>query len=273
MSPNRHVALLALTLFALPLGSKAQQTATTSTQSPPQRDPAAVSVITKAIQVLGGAASGSQVQTIQTSGAIASVSGSSQTPGTFVWKDQITASGFEFRSEFQSVAGTVVLLSGHGKPAQTLGATTQTLPSHVGEAVLPFHLPPILLAAELSNPNYSLTVVGQATVNGQPAIRLHFSIDTDDLRKAISPHDWYFDSQSGLPLRVEYRVPSTGNALNFRRIAAEFGDFRKVGALLLPFKITISNDGSPQNVITIASILLNPNVPPADFDLPAGGTQ
>jgi hypothetical protein len=63
---------------------------------------------------------------------------------------------------------------------------------------------------------------------------------------------------AGLPLRVEYEASR-------RHIVIEFGDRRKVGALLLPHAINTTLDGQPLEALRISEIVINPALTKADF--------
>ena len=51
-------------------------------------------------------------------------------------------------------------------------------------------------------------------VNSVAAIHIQSALVADPVTSAVSVQDWYFDPNSGLPLRVDYRVVNSGNLLN-----------------------------------------------------------
>jgi hypothetical protein len=62
----------------------------------------------------------------------------------------------------------------------------------------------------------------------------------------------------GIPMRVEYEA-------NRRKVASDFADRRRVGALLLPHLITTTLDGLPLEELRISGIVINAPLTPADF--------
>ena len=153
------------------------------------------------------------------------------------------------------------------------GTHVKRFTPHVAQAELPFHLPAIVLATEFANANYNIIFVGPSTVHGQPAIQVRLSIETDMVKKTLGVQEWFFDPSSGLPLRVQYRLPDTFDAREFMKAALDFSNFQTVQGLVVPFTMTAHEQGSPRTIATISSLILNPRVSPGDFDLPAGGVQ
>jgi hypothetical protein len=236
-----------------------------------QRDPQAVAVIQQAFAAMGGQAAIAQIQTVLAQGAIGPTQGSDIRGGNFTWKDQFSPQGHEFRSEFQSGGQTEVFASGHGTPGWMHHGHVKTFTPHVANAELPIHLPAVILATRLANPNYSMTLAGQTQLNGQPAIRVHFTIDSDIVQETLGVEDWFFDPASGLPLRIEYRVPDTFDALKFVPAAAEYSNFQTVQGVAVPFRIIGYEDGSPRSIVTVSSVTINSQIVSSDFDLAGGG--
>ncbi|NDQ55761.1 MAG: hypothetical protein GZ088_01660 [Acidipila sp.] len=215
----------------------------------------------------------SHVQSAIAQGTIAPAINSPDPAGSFTWEDQFSSQGHEFRNTFQTGGVTHVFASGHGSPGFMSNGKVKRFTPHVALAELPFHLPAILLAMELANTNYNITLVGPASVNGQPAIQVHLTIDTDPLNSTLGVQEWFFDPVSGLPLRVEYRLPDTFDAREFMKAALDFSNFQIVQGLVVPFTMTAYERGTPRTIATISSLTLNPSVSPGDFDLPTGGVQ
>ena len=268
MNHYRSVLSLALVaIFSFP--SAAQQVSPIVTQ----RDPEALSVIQKAIAAMGGPAAVAQVQSVVAQGTMAAAPDADAPTGNFTWEDQITLSGHEFNDTFQSGSGTQHFLSGHGSPGLVTNTGVRKFKPHVGNFRVPVHLPAVVLTSLLANPNCNIGLATQATLNGQTVVQIHLHIDTDMLQKSLSVQDWYFDPATGLPLRMEYRVPDANLPDKFAIADADFSDFRVVQGLAIPFEILVTEDGSLRNILTLSSVAINPAVSTADFDLPSGGAQ
>jgi hypothetical protein len=89
----------------------------------------------------------------------------------------------------------------------------------------------------------------------------------------VTPQDWYFDLSSGLPLRVEFRIPANENAADLTKGSYEFSDFRLANGILTPFQVSFSQDRLPLRVISFESVTFNVGVPPSVFDVPKGVGQ
>ena len=185
---------------------------------PPNRDAEAVALVQKAIQAMGGASTVALVRSDLVRGTVAQSAGSSATARTFQWEDDFTGAGYEFRNQFHEADGTVrVFGSGHGKPWVVDGAAVKSLPPQVGYASTPYQVPSIVLSRELSSSAASMTLVGTTTVNGRSALQVHVANNSGVTETMLSPRDWYFDSTSGLPIRLTYRVPEAGSQIPSRQ--------------------------------------------------------
>lgn len=234
-----------------------------------QRDPQALAVLQNSIAAMGGAAAVIQVTDTLVAGSVAPTSGNSAKGGTFTWK---TAAA-EYRYDFQLTSATQTFVSGHGHPASIHNGTVTALSSQLDFINPPFHLPALVLTGILANQQYSVTSSGKTTLNGAPAIKVRISLNTDMLSAVVSPQDWYFDATSGIPLRVEHRLPDTRRPENYVVAAEEFADFRSVSGLLLPFKITSYEEGAVVAVETVTAASFNKGLSPVDFDAPSGVAQ
>jgi len=51
----------------------------------------------------------------------------------------------------------------------------------------------------------------------------------------------------------------------------EFGDFRQINGVLVPFAITTYEDGIAVSLLSVDSVQFNVGVAPSEFDLLGGG--
>ena len=258
---------LLLTITALVPG--AAQTTDTSAPLTTVRDPQALSVIQQAVIALGGFAVPAQITDATVTGTIQPADGGHLKAGTFVWMDAPP----EFRYEIRTVDATRVFASGHGFPANQVGARARPLLQHMATATLPFHLPALVLARELQDARYSVLLVGSVVVNGALAAHVRISLNTDSVSAAVTPQDWYFDSSSGLPIRVEHRLPDNHHANDCAVEAEDFSNFQTVKGLQVPFHMTIYEDGVLQGAATVGSVNFNTGLSSSEFDLAVGGAQ
>ncbi|MHB8652642.1 MAG: hypothetical protein ACYDA9_02055 [Terriglobia bacterium] len=254
--------IVVVTLLPLFLGTSQAQTV-------PQRDPAAVAIVQNAVSAMGGGAAVAAVTDATVNGTITSTPGSSTKSGTLLLIDAPP----EFRTEVQTDAGTSLFVSGHGQPASQRHGVVSSLMPHLALANPPFHLPAVLLLRELNNSQYSIKAEGRVTVGNTVAEKVHISLDTDSVTSLVTPQDWYFDSRTGLPLRVEHRLPDNLRPEIFTPAAEEFSDFRQVAGILVPFRMVAYEDGAQIAVIGVSTVTFNSGVTPGSFDLTTGGAQ
>ena len=147
------------------------------------------------------------------------------------------------------------------------------VPYFVAQANLPYELPALVLLNELSNPNYTLSYVGTATINGNPAIHIHTCDDTDLVSYFVTPQEWYFDARSGLPVLVQYGLPKPRNMQTSWPVSTSYANYQVVNGILVPYQLTM-NVGPVVEVATVSSVAFNRGLPSTQFQAPpAGGAQ
>ena len=271
MRPRVAVSfLLCLCICHLPVS--AQQIATPVGQTP-QRDPQAIALFQQSIAAMGSNVAATQVQTVVAQGSLVSAPGSNAPTGTFTWEDQFGPSGHEFASTVQSGSTTQKFVSGHGSPGFISPSGVHNLKPYVANSRLPVHLPVMVLAGLLANSSCNISSIVRTSLSGSPALQIKVHSDTDFITQITSVQTWYFDPITGLPLRIEYRVPDNSMPHKFAVFTADFSDFRTVQGLAVPFKIAIAEDGTPESIITLSSVAINSPISTADFDLPTGGVN
>ncbi|PYU28563.1 MAG: hypothetical protein DMG32_02285 [Acidobacteria bacterium] len=243
--------------------------AAAAAQRPPQRDPQALLIIQKSLAAMGGAAAAAGVTDTDITGSLKPSSGSFVEAGTFRWQ----TAGSEFRYEKRAGSSIQVLVSGHGHPANIRNGTVTPLSLHTALANPPLHLPALILADVLANQGYSVTLLGKTTVNGVAAIKVHISLDTDLVRALVTPQDWYFNATTGLPSRVEHRLPDNAHPQTYANGAEEFSNFQLISGVLVPFTIVAYEEGVQVAGATVNSIKFNQGINPSEFDAPQGGAQ
>jgi hypothetical protein len=239
---------------------------TTSAAQNPERDSSAISTLQSAITALGGSNVIAGIQDCILTGSILNQNG---TNTKFTW----TTSGSEFRIETTARnGGTNVFVSGHGSPAWIMNGNTSALNYYMARANLPFYLPPYVLLQELQNPIYTLRYIGAVQVNGTSVIQIHISDDSDPVGTLVTPQEWYFDSVSFLPVRVQVREPANESAANYGTATYDMSQFVPVNGVMVPYKISYSND-TTNEVLSIGTVTFNSGVSQSIFDPPQRGTR
>jgi hypothetical protein len=255
-------------LALFPVSLAAQSVATST--GVPVRDANAVAAVQRAVVALGGAAN-SQVHNAVVQGTIHDLSTDPKGTGTFIWKDHWGGKRASCRRESYQGGSTAVFASDdNGKPSRSDDGNAKTLPAYVSYSCVAFHLPGVLLSAELVDANYGFRYVGSAKVNGAPAIHVRSAWETNPFTAILTTQDWYFDPNSGLPLRVEYMVADTRNPNYRSTVSIDFGDFRNISGIVIPFQLNGHGVAGDTGIATITDVQLNPGVNASDFNLAAG---
>lgn len=264
------VALLYLFLLTVSLSVFAQQPVT------PQRDPAALATITRALTAMslqsnGTLPSGTMISAVQLIGSVNPTPGSPDVAGTFTSTVEVTATGYEVRNEFQSNSGSSVFVSGHGTPGFSFGPHLRKMGGHVTMITAPSQFPMLELINAVVNPAYQVTQASALQIGAVSALHIHVSNETDFVTHAVTPQDWYFDPTTGQPLRWQFLVPDTFNAGRSIWVGSkDFANYQVMSGLLLPTQITYSRDGQPASITTVTSVQFNGPITSSLFDLPQG---
>lgn len=238
-----------------------------SLPTPAKKDPVALNYIQAALTAMGGSAAVAQVQDSVISGTITPTTGSWVQPASFIWK----TSGSEFRTEISRSSGDQIFVSGHGKPAVSRNGTVANLYYHVSMVADPFQLPALVLASKLADPQVSIFSVGSTSLAGKAVFKVQTSSSRNAAQTAITQQIWYFDTSTGLPLRVEYRIPAAENMEQWTDAATDYSAYQQIEGLLVPFQMTYSEDGSPLETLSVSQVNFNVGSQPSEFDLQAGG--
>jgi hypothetical protein len=224
----------------------------------------------QSITAMGGAVSTSQPNGVIAKGTLTAATGGIS--GPILWENL----GAEFRYELPGPTGSIAFVSGHGRPAIVDGNKITGKIGHLAMVAFPAHLPATVLASELSNPNIRLDATQQATVGKTPAFKVSITDETDELSAQICKQDWYFDSVTMLPVRVDYLATEIKNALNTVNMTVMLSDYRVVSGVAIPFHIATFFDEQQITDVTLDTVQLNASVPAVDFDAPSsnpGGVQ
>lgn len=265
-----RVARLVLSILLI-LSCSPRLNSQQSATSPP-RDSQAVAAVQKAIAALGATAL-SQIRDASVQGTVQLLPASANRSLSVVWEDAWGNGAPSFRRESHVGGSVSVLVSGNGQPVDSQGGVATKVPQHVAFSCAAVHLPGIILAAQLNNPAYSFKFVETTALNGQPAIHIESALTADPVTSAVSLQDWYFDTSSGLPLRVDYRIVTSADPLNPGIASMQFANFQSVSGILVPFRLTETGLAGEQDVVTITSVTFNSGLSPSEFLPPTGGAQ
>lgn len=237
--------------------------------APPVRDAKAEALVQSAITAMGGAGPIGQIQNWQVQAQVIDTANSGKFSGTVLWQQ----AGLEFRMQSSTASGTSAIVTGHGKPAAIVNGTAKALGGHVTRALFVPVLLGALLLQEFQNPNYSIESSGTSTVNSQSVVIVTIACRTSQTDAMVTPQTWYFSTSSGLPVRVEYRIPSAGGPRLYVAAAHDFSNYQNVSGVLYPFQITSYRLGKQARLTTVQSVNVNTQIAATTFDAPTGGAQ
>jgi len=137
---------------------------------------------------------------------------------------------------------------------------TQDLPASQKQDILgEMKRDPLSVAQHADDPKYAFTAGGSEKVGEVEASVLDVTADGAELR-------WFVDPQSGRILRATWQT--TGPSGPGERVV-EYGDWKTVEGLTLPFKETRTLGGEKEGSVDVKEIEVNPPVDPKLFEKPA----
>jgi hypothetical protein len=236
-------------------------------QSPAQatvpRDAQAVAILQQAITAMGTVPSDSTA-----TGTVAITEGSTSQTGTI----QVLTLGTNATSETITLPTDqriVVYSNGDAKETSGGQSANPTLQLIVTDQCADFPLP--FLSSLLANADESLHYVGQETLGGESVQHLQ-TWNTFASKPAIlqplspfSTRDLWFDSTSGLLVKMAYTRRAGGGAVPGAPVTISYGNYQNVSGVLYPFQINKSFNGTPWQTITIQNVSLNTGLTSAQF--------
>ena len=249
---------LALLLLSAPLLS--QQPSPTV-----QRDPAAISLIQKSVAAMATNVPADSSAT----GTITIVEGSTTQNGTI----QILTRGTNQTAEQITLPDTqraVVYSNGDAKEVSGTQSTIPPLELIVTDQSPDFPLP--LLVSLLNNPDEAYVYIGQESLNGTTVQHIQVwntfaSVPRLQQLAPFSTKDIWLDSTSALPLRIAYTRRAGSGAVPSFPVEVFFSNYSNLNAVLYPFQIKKSYNGTPWQTITIQSVSFNTGLTDAQFQV------
>jgi hypothetical protein len=254
--------LLAVPVFALPRPGRGQQTATTSSQPPPQRDPQALAVLQVATAAMGR----SMPADSTASGTVTTVAGSLTESGSATI---LTRGTNQTSEQIQTLHGFTAVYS-NGQASQIVNSVHTTLSSELASSNQSGAFPLALLAGVVNNQDSCYLYVGLESLNGANAHHLQFwnSFGSQPKFQFLAPFtrtDIWIDSVSGLPQRIS-QMQKAGRGSEPRiQLDTYYSNYQNVNGVLYPFSIQKSINGSPWLNITVTSVAFNTGLTDANF--------
>jgi hypothetical protein len=153
-------------------------------------------------------------------------------------------------------------VSGPGKIQNEQDGKSRPLKAHQVAAYVPTYLPGQLMLKALTDTKWSVVLVGNETYDDTSCFHVRLADERTVLSSAVSVQDWWIDASSGIPLKLETRIPDEHNALVFEIQTTRYMKWRQSSLGLVP--VELRNCGEGHCGVTFQAI---------DFEVVAGGAQ
>jgi len=252
---HRRLPLLLSALIALVGITSAQQ----SQPVVAQRDPQAISLITKSLAAMGLPASPALETLAQ--GTLTDNTGQPN-PITFE-----TAGLDRVR---QNVGSDFSFVSNAGNGFLMLQGVRHSLTFWTTKYQRPGHLPGLSLIADYLSSNFQAQYVGLESVNGSPAHHLRISMLPLDstpvqIEDLVSEFHVWIDQNSLLVVKTRTFDFSPETPQNRTPVDTLFGNYQQQGGVLVPFHLVRYIAGQKDSDIVFTSISLTASNPDSDF--------
>ncbi len=260
----RILSLFAALILSFP-NVAASQHASSPTAPSPQRDPQALTILNQALTAMASSVPADSSAT----GTVTIVEGSSTQNGTI----QILTRGTAQTAEtITSSAGqrAIIYSKDDAKEINAGQSVNPPLELIVTDQSPDFPLP--LLLSLLNNADEAIRYIGQEALNGESVQRIQVwnTFASKPRLRELAPFsakNIWFDTSSGLPLKIAYTRRAAGGAAPSFPVEVVFSNYRNVSGTLYPFQITKSFNGTPWQTITIQSVSFNSGLTDVQFQV------
>lgn len=231
-----------------------------------QRDERGVAAITRALDAMGGLTVFSALKDTKTEASCTRVSNTKSDTHNVRW----VTSGDYFRYDGGDADQRGMVNGPHGS-SRTINGKTIAVSDRSLQAAKPFYLPGLLLFRALQHPENEIDMLENTTVDGVSAVHLRVA-DTKSVDDSLGQpeEEWFFDPQTGLPLRFTFVTPALNSLRMSVSTTVQYSGFKSVQGVAIPGTMLRWFEGGPKTTCTINSFSFNQRTEPSTF-LPDGG--
>jgi hypothetical protein len=256
---------LALTfcLLLIPFSARSQQTAIQS--------PQAVTLATQAMAALTGTI---QVNDITLTGTATRTAGSDIESGNINLKALgIYASRMDLSLSNGTRSEIFSLSSGAPQGSWIwLDGTVHPMASHNCMSGIVWFFPALSILSQTSNPNISITYIGQSTINGGAAEHLRVVLKSTSLSASdnqllgyLSTTDVYLNASSYLPVALAFNMHPDNDENTNIPVEIDFSNYQVVNGVQVPFRIQKFMNGTLFLDVTIQAANVNSGLTDSAF--------
>jgi hypothetical protein len=234
----------------------------------PASDAQSTALLAASFAALSGTKS---IQDAKLSGNVNYIAGSDEESGPAT----LEASGYFESRVTLNLSGGQRLSIQNGTQAAWTGPDGQLHPQALHNSLnwAAWFFPALAIGGVIQDPSYSATYIGLEAYAGSPAQHLRIVRQppgrgdpaTMALLLQLSSADLYLDPSTLLPVALQYNIHPDNNALQNIPVKVLFENYQSTGGVESPFHILQFLQGSPLLDITLASVAINPSLPPGDF--------
>ena len=139
-------------------------------------------------------------------------------------------------------------------------------------------MPGQIVSEAVMNPDYLVQAIGSELIDGVLCfhVRVQNSFASRNEMKeyaAVSRKDIWIDQSTWLVRRISYETRAASGAAPALPVEVSYSDYRNVGHMFMPFKITELRNGMPWSVISIDQETVDNGLTDADFPVTSGAAQ
>jgi len=249
--------------FFLVFSGFPQETATKGTQ--PGRDLQAIAMLRQSAAAMAQSVPSDSSAT----GTVTIVEGSSTDSGTI----RILTRGAEETAEMMSlVSGQRAIIYSHGDAKEVTGTQSTNPPLELSVSDECPDFPLFVVTSMLNNPDEALRYVGSEILSGVSVqhVQAWNSFASRPRLQKLAPFstkDIWFDTSSGLPLKIAYSRRAAVGAEPAIPVEVFFSNYTSVLGVQYPFQINKSFNGTPWQTIAIQKVSFNTGLTEAEFQI------
>ena len=264
----------ALTYLYVIVATSISPSRTVSAQSIPQaasgqvvqRDAAGIAAISKALTGMGGEAAYAAIK--DTSAASTCIRVTKTESTSHIVRSVTAGDYFRYDGGETNPNG---LVNGPSGAARIVDGKATAMEGRSVRAVRPLHIPGLMLYWASNNPANEIRMLDSVAINGVTAVHVRV-IDARTRQDSPEPEDdWYFDPQTGLPIKLAYSTPALNSVRRRGRSTVEYSNYAATNGLNLPNAVKRTLEGGPTTTCTMNSFAENTNPDPSFFSITNGG--